>query len=79
MELPWVFNIRQDPFESYDQAPGPRADNTQHKSYIFNLVLTLVGDHLQTLQAYPPSQRPSSLNVARMIERLTNRPPSPTP
>ncbi|GLS34113.1 C-terminal region of aryl-sulfatase [Mesorhizobium albiziae] len=25
LEVPWVFNIRQDPFESYDQAPGPRA------------------------------------------------------
>jgi len=29
LDAGWIFNIRQDPFESYDQAPGPRAAITQ--------------------------------------------------
>lgn len=75
MELPLVFNIRQDPFESYDQAPGPRADNTQHTTYIANQVLAMVAAHLGTLREYPPSQRGGSLNIAAMIERvMTPRP-----
>jgi len=32
LDIAYVFNVRQDPYESYDQAPGPRATITQQKT-----------------------------------------------
>jgi arylsulfatase len=63
LEIPQLFNVRQDPFESYDQAPGPRATVTQQKTYLFNEFLERIGKHMATLQKYPPRQKPSSLSI----------------
>jgi arylsulfatase len=71
MELPWLFNLRQDPFEYYDHAPGPRAEASQRKSYIGHQLLSLVFRHVRTLQEYPPRQRADTLNIARRLEEVT--------
>ena len=63
LEIPWLFNVRQDPYESYEQAPGPRATLTQQKTYLFNDVMDRLGRHMATLQKYPPKQKGSSLSV----------------
>lgn len=63
LEIPLLFNVRQDPFESYDQAPGPRATVTQQKTYLFNEFLERIGKHMATLQQYPPKQKSSSLSI----------------
>jgi arylsulfatase len=63
LEIPQLFNVRQDPFESYDQAPGPRATVTQQKTYLFNEFLERIGKHMATLQQYPPKQKSSSLSI----------------
>ena len=63
LDLPWVFNLRQDPHESYDQAPGPRATLSQQKTYLFNAVMERLARHQATLQKYPPKQKGSSLSI----------------
>jgi arylsulfatase len=63
LDLPWLFNLRQDPYESYDQAPGPRATLSQQKTYLFNDIMDRLGRHMATLQKYPPKQKGSSLSV----------------
>jgi arylsulfatase len=63
LELPWLFNLRQDPHESYEQAPGPRATLSQQKTYLFNEIVDRLGAHAATLQKYPPKQRGSSLSI----------------
>ena len=63
LDIAYLFNIRQDPYESYDQAPGPRATLTQQKTWLFNEVLQRLGRHIATLQQYPPTQKGSSLSV----------------
>ncbi|MEN8194443.1 MAG: arylsulfatase [Bacteroidota bacterium] len=70
LELPMIFNLRQDPFESYDQAPGPRANLFQHKTYIANWTVSLLTEHVQTLVKYPPKQIPSSLSAAELIKEM---------
>ena len=72
MEIPWFFNIRQDPFESYDQAPGPRADTTQHKTYLGQKLTGLVTEHLATFRDYPPRQKATTLNVSKRLDALLN-------
>jgi arylsulfatase len=63
LEIPYLFNIRQDPYESYDQAPGPRATLTQQKTYLFNDIQERLGKHMATLQKYPPKQKSGSLSI----------------
>ena len=63
LEIPWLFNIRQDPYESYEQAPGPRATLSQQKTYLFNDIMERLGRHMASLQKYPPKQKGSSLSV----------------
>ncbi len=70
--LPVVQNLRQDPFESYLQAPGPRATLTQTKTYLFNSVLEQLFQHVQSLKAFPPSQKSASLDVNKVIENMVN-------
>lgn len=63
LEIPHLFNIRQDPHESYDQAPGPRATVTQQKTYLFNDFMERLQRHAGTLKQYPPVQKGSSLSL----------------
>jgi arylsulfatase A-like enzyme len=63
LEIPWLFNLRQDPFESYQQTPGPRATILQQKTYLFNDFTDRLGRHMATLQKYPPKQKGSSLTI----------------
>lgn len=68
LELPWVFNLRQDPFESYGQDPRPPANLLQHKSWMFNIVTAKMAAHIKTLMEFPPSQKPTSLSVEKLVE-----------
>jgi arylsulfatase len=77
LEIPWLFNVRQDPFESYEQAPGPRAEQSQHKSGIMNIMLRELGEHLETFKAYPPRQEATTLNIDEMISRTARANGSP--
>lgn len=63
LEIPWLFNLRQDPQESYEQAPGPRATTSQQKSYLFNEILDRLSAHMATIAKYPPRQKGSSLSI----------------
>jgi hypothetical protein len=69
--VPWVFNLRQDPFESYDQAPGPRAYTTQSHTYVGYQVQDIIEAHVKSLAEYPPVQRGTSLSMEAQIEQLT--------
>lgn len=70
LEIPWLFNIRQDPFEYYDQTPGPRATLTQQKQFVFHYGTDLVLAHLKTLQDFPPPQAGTSLSLADILEAM---------
>jgi arylsulfatase len=74
LEIPWVFNIRQDPFESYDQAPGPRATISQSHTWIGYKVQDILGEHLKSLHDYPPAQKGASLNFDEMMESIQKVP-----
>lgn len=66
-ELPHLYNVRQDPFESFDGV-GYRAEIFQRKTYLFNAALSYLQEHLESLKQYPPSQKPNTLSVAEMIK-----------
>jgi arylsulfatase len=70
MALPMLVNLRQDPFESYLQAPGPRAELTQHKTYMMNMVLEQLAQHVATFKSFPPRQPPTTTSVSVIMQRM---------
>lgn len=74
LDIPYLFNIRQDPYESYESAP--RAPVTQRKTYLFNPALERLAHHMRTLQKYPPKQRPASLSILEMMQEITESGPA---
>ena len=76
MDIARIFNLRQDPFESFEQHPRTLGQLPQHKSWMFNIVLARLNAHLQTLKEFPPTQRGSSLSIEKMIDQMLNSHPS---
>ncbi|MCY1279116.1 Arylsulfatase precursor [compost metagenome] len=70
LDIPWLFNLRQDPFESYDQAPGPRAYMVQKKAHVMYAMTGLIVDHLKTFKAFPPAQEGMSLSFDKLKEQI---------
>jgi len=68
LEIPLLFNIRQDPFEYFDGAPGPRATVLQSKAHVFHAAGEIVAAHLRTFQQFPPVQKGTSLSFAEALE-----------
>lgn len=71
LDVPSVFNIRQDPFESYDQAPGPRALTTQGHTYVGYQIQDIIEAHVKSLVEFPPVQRGTSLSMDVQMQQMT--------
>ncbi len=69
MELPLLINIRQDPFEFFDQAPGPKATMIQQKQYVFHMAQDIIEEHTKTLRDFPPVQKGTSLSGAEIMKQ----------
>ena len=63
LDIAYVFNVRQDPYESYDQAPGPRADDHPAEDLAVQRCHGSTRGTMATLQKYPPKQKGTSLSV----------------
>lgn len=70
LDMAQLYNIRQDPFESYGNTPGPRATLQQQKMGQFHRGVDLISAHLQSLTEYPPVQRGASLSVGAVLEQI---------
>lgn len=70
LEMAQLYNIRQDPFESYGNAPGPRATLQQQKMGLFHMGVDLIAEHLKSLKDYPPAQKGASLSVGEVMEQI---------
>ena len=69
LRIPKVFNLRRDPFERADTDSNAYNEWWTRKGpTAMGLGMIEVGAFLQTLQAYPPRQRPASFTIDRMLE-----------
>jgi len=64
---PLVFNIRMDPFESYDNKDS-YGHLMQKVSWLMQPMGELMGQHLQTLAMYPPVQGGKSFNMSTIVK-----------
>ncbi len=69
--FPLVFNIRMDPFESYDE--GGYDHLLQKVSWLNGPMNELISGHLQTLADYPPVQGGKTYEMADLVQDFLAR------
>ncbi|MBY6188835.1 arylsulfatase [Microbulbifer agarilyticus] len=72
--VPLVFNIRMDPYESYD-SPDSYGHLMQKVSWLIQPMGVLMQQHLQTLKDYPPVQGGKTFDMSNVVEEFINKPP----
>ena len=65
--MPLEFNIRMDPFESYDSKDS-YGHLAQKMSWMMAPMTELIGSHVKSLVAYPPVQGGTSFDMSNIIE-----------
>ena len=66
---PLLFNLRSDPFESYDNKDS-FGHMGQRVSWLFQPMSELLQDHLKTLAAYPPVQGGTSFDLSNIVQEF---------
>ena len=69
---PLVFNIRMDPYESYDSTDA-YGHLMQKVSWLIQPMGVLMQQHLQTLRDHPPVQGGSSFDMSNVVEEFINK------
>jgi len=69
---PLVFNIRADPFESYD-SPDSYGHLMQKVSWLIQPMGVLMAEHLESLAKYPPVQGGSSFDMSNVVEEFLSK------
>jgi len=72
---PLVFNLRMDPYESYDSSDA-YGHLIQKVSWLIQPMGVLMNEHLQTLAEYPPVQGGSSFDMSNIVEEFLSKGPS---
>ncbi|PTX44869.1 arylsulfatase [Christiangramia gaetbulicola] len=70
--VPLVFNIRMDPYESYDSTDS-YGHLMQKVSWLIQPMGELMGQHLQTLAEYPPVQGGKSFDMSNVVDEFINK------
>lgn len=65
--MPQLFNLRKDPFETYDGITG--FHQIMRKSWVIQPIIALLTEHVKTFEEFPPRQEAASLNINEAIER----------
>ncbi|WP_201777040.1 sulfatase-like hydrolase/transferase [Martelella endophytica] len=66
---PMVFNLRMDPFESYDSTDS-YGHLMQKVSWLVQPMNALMQEHLATLAEYPPVQGGASFDMSNIVEQF---------
>ncbi|SIO04529.1 arylsulfatase [Algoriphagus halophilus] len=70
--VPLVFNIRMDPFESYDNKDS-YGHLLQKVSWLLQPMGVLMQEHLQSLAEYPPVQGGKSFDMSNVVEEFIKK------
>jgi arylsulfatase A-like enzyme len=70
LRVPKVFNLRTDPFERADITSNTYWDWMMDHAWVLVPIQTYVAKMLETLVEFPPSQRPASFTIGKVMEKL---------
>ena len=68
--MPRLFNLRKDPFETYDDIIG--FYQIMHKSWVFQPAIALLKQHMATFKDFPPRQEAASLDINEALKKIKN-------
>ncbi|HEY0145702.1 MAG: arylsulfatase [Methylovirgula sp.] len=68
--LPLYFNLRMDPYERAQITSNEYFAWTAHKVYLLYGAQAIAGAFAQSLQEYPPRQKPQSFNLDQIMDNL---------
>jgi len=68
-KFPVMFNIRMDPFESFDETLD-RSQVIQAKQWVNEPIQHLLQEHVESLVEYPPVQKAATLDFSALMEQL---------
>ncbi len=70
--VPYVVNLREDPFEKYQDEAGAYERWWSDKLWTMVPAQSIVAEFLATFKDYPPSQKSGSFGVSQFLEALQN-------
>jgi hypothetical protein len=70
--VPLVFNIRMDPFESFDNKDS-HGHLMQKVSWLIQPMGELMSAHLKSLADYPPVQGGKSVDMSNVVQEFINK------
>ncbi|WP_223163236.1 sulfatase-like hydrolase/transferase [Marinobacter salinexigens] len=70
-KFPIMYNLRMDPFESFSGTTD-RSDIIQRKQWLNEPVQEILGEHIKSLQEYPPVQKAATLDFSELMKQLTS-------
>ena len=68
-KFPVFFNLRMDPFESYDEV-GDRSSIVQRKQWLNEPLQEVLNAHIQTLIDHPPVQAATSFDFSELMRTM---------
>ena len=70
LRFPKLFNLRTDPFERADHEGIDYPRWRLERAFVLVPAQTIVGGFLETLQEYPPRQKPGSFSLGDAMEKI---------
>jgi arylsulfatase A-like enzyme len=70
LRVPKLFNLRTDPYERADNTSNTYFDWFLDHAFLMVPAQAFVGQMLQTLVEFPPSQKPASFNLDQVLAKL---------
>jgi arylsulfatase len=70
--VPWLFNLRTDPYERSTITSNTYWDWYFDHVYLLVPMQSLVGQFLETFKAYPPRQKAASFTIDQVMEQMTS-------
>jgi arylsulfatase len=70
LRVPYIFNLRRDPFEKAQHNANIYYDWLLDHAYILVPIQQSAAKFLQTMNEYPPSQTPGSFNLSTIQKNL---------
>ena len=68
--IPYIFNLRTDPFERAPITSNTYYDWLLDRAYILVPAQKYVGDFLATFQEFPPRQKAASFSIGQVLEKM---------
>ena len=76
LRVPQIFNLRTDPYERADITSNTYYDWMIDRAWLVVPAQAYAAQMLQTLVEFPPSQKPASFTIEKLVERLQAGMPS---